>query len=146
LASSSFRVLPLTAGSSLTPGCKRSLYLGGWSRSAGLASLHPLSEDASTTLDISVGEGLEAFALRFSGWLKIESKGDYQFSVIGNGTSRIEISGQAVDLEGGNMLLTAGYHRITVEYYTRKGQAEFAAAIKSVDLDQQPLGTLLYRD
>ena len=77
----------------------------------------------------SVGE-LAQFALRMESYLNIKNEGDYTFYTYSDDGSNLYIDGQKVvdnsgqhgTIErGGNVQLTAGYHKVTVDYFNHAG-------------------------
>lgn len=69
------------------------------------------------------------YALRFTGWVRVEEAGDYRFFLTATGASRLSVRGQwlmgedswqreRVD-ENGMLRLTAGWHPIKVDYVQR---------------------------
>ncbi|MEM8908318.1 MAG: family 16 glycoside hydrolase, partial [Bacteroidota bacterium] len=86
------------------------------------------------------------FAFLFSGYLKIEEKGNYRFRLVSDDGSQLLINGQQVidhdglhgaDAKDGAIALEAGYHQIDLDFFQGAGG-------KSVWLSWKPEGAPAY--
>lgn len=111
-------------------GLLRQHFRGEWSS---LPDFDRLSPDAEAITDeISVGPyaGTERFGLLFTGSIRIDAPGRYEFEIGSDDGSRLRINGQTVvDNDGlhgfrtrtGSVDLSAGTHALRVEFFERAG-------------------------
>jgi hypothetical protein len=94
-----------------------------------------------------------ACAAIFSGFVKIEQAGPHTFTVESDDGAKLYIDGElVVDNDGihtakevsGQRELTAGYHRIFLEYYNAGGSMTLNASMQRKDGEKAPLGAQLF--
>ena len=130
------------------PGLVYAYYEGGWQTLDQLAGLEPLATGATPKPDLSLRQRDEHFALVFSGFLKVEEDGIYEFSTASDDGSRLWVHDQLVvendGLHGmvqhsGVIGLAAGYHPFRVEYFNAAGQRGLEIRWTPPGAEQRPI-------
>jgi putative heme-binding domain-containing protein len=117
-----------------------------------LAKLQPQATGIvpEITMEVPQLTTRDAFALRFTGFLKIEKTGDYQFYLSSDDGSRLYIDQKLViDHDGlhgmsekvGKVHLSAGPHSIVVTYFDNGGGDGLRLAISGPDMQPQKIPT-----
>ena len=118
--------------SSLSPGIKYDYFLGQWERIPDFNSMTSVGNGINKRFDISPKLQPEFFALRYTGYIKVQKDGVYTFYTNSDDGSRLYIADElVVDNDGlhgaqevqGRIALAAGMHPVKVEYFQRAGGA-----------------------
>jgi hexosaminidase len=105
-------------------------YEGRWSKLPDFDKLQSVATGTVPTFDLSVRKRDDRFAFRFRGFIEVPTDGTYTFHLLSDDGSRLWIgSDLVVDHEGlhaateksGQVILKAGKHPITVEYFEAAG-------------------------
>ncbi len=103
---------------------------GIWEVFPDLASRQPLRTGTVRGVDLSVRERDDYFALRFAGELEVPSDGDYTFTLVSDGASRLYLNdAPVVDGEttaglqetSGSLPLSQGRHALQLHHTAREG-------------------------
>ncbi|HTR82305.1 MAG TPA: alpha-L-arabinofuranosidase C-terminal domain-containing protein [Bacteroidota bacterium] len=105
-------------------------YEGAWQRLPNFSELSPLR--SGTTENVSIPEGTARlnFGLQFSGYIKIDADGIYQFSITSDDGSALSIDGSdvvtndgrhAMVERSGSLFLTKGYHSVEIAFFQAGG-------------------------
>jgi len=112
------------------PGLTRAHYSGSWSVLPAFDTLTPDAKDVSSTVSLGSYASTNQFGLVFTGLIRISTTGTYEFELGSDDGSRLLIDGTGVvnndGLHGfkavtGSVSLTAGLHRLRVEYFENTG-------------------------
>ncbi len=118
------------AAADTAPGLTYEYYEGSWERLPDFAKLTPAARGTAAGFDLDVRKRDENFAVRFTGFVGVSTDGIYTFYVNSDDGSRLLIGTEVVvDNDGlhpvveqrGQVLLKAGRHAITVEYFQAGG-------------------------
>ena len=111
-------------------GLQKRTYLGQWESCDQMVKLAPIEDEFS--YDFSIDEDKENnFGHSFSGYIKIDQSGLYEFQTSSDDGSRLHINGfPVVDNDGlhgrvvvnGDIPLEEGLHKIELDYFERGGQ------------------------
>lgn len=131
------------------PGLKVQVYRGRWDALPNFDILKPLATKAVTELSTAPApDQADGYALRFTGYVKIERAGMYELTLASDDGSRVRIGSElVVDHDGphvmserrGSVALGAGWHPITVEMFQRGGEAGLKLEISGPGLNKQPV-------
>jgi len=112
------------------PGLAYAYYEGSWQRLPDFDQLTPVASGTTKTFSLAVRKRDDRFALKFTGYLEVPADGTYTFHLLSDDGSRLWIgSDLVVDHDGlhaateksGQVILKAGKHPITVEYFEAGG-------------------------
>ena len=136
-----------------TPNVKYSLYYGNWNALPKFSDLKAIAVGESSGFDLSVANRGNDFGIRFVSYLRIMKSGEYRFWLASDDGSKLIVDDEVVvDCDGihpherrnGQKTLTAGFHRVVVEYFDAGGQISLAIQIAGQGLPRQPLAGLMY--
>ena len=131
---------------------KYSYYEGAFDSIPDFAKLKAKLSGNSNAFDISVAAQGNNYAIRFTGFVNIETAGEYGFTTSSDDGSKLYADNKlVVDNDGihppasksGTVQLTKGIHRITVDFFQGGGGAEMDVEIEGPSLGRQPLGPLM---
>ncbi|TWT61358.1 family 16 glycoside hydrolase [Rubinisphaera italica] len=114
---------------------------------------NPAKSGKTSSLDVFVAGQNDRFAVRFSGFLKIERDGDYRFHLGSDDGSRLMIDGATiVDVDGihphsvksDTVKLSAGLHKIVVDYYEFAGEESLGLEIEGPGLPRRDISPLIF--
>ncbi len=120
----------LPAGTERIPGVAYDYFEGDWSRLPDFTSLEPVFVGSAPDFDLNERLRPDRFAFRFQGWLEVPEDGIYTFFTASDDGSALSIGDRRiVDNDGlhghqersGTVLLQAGWHRITVDFFEKSG-------------------------
>jgi|APGre2960657468_1045069.scaffolds.fasta_scaffold02527_5 S1-C subfamily serine protease len=120
----------------LVGGLKVEYYKGQWMQLPDFSKLTPAQVGTGRTIDLKSFTGQDAFALRFTGFIKAPADGAYTFHVASDDGSKLYVGDELVvnndGLHGtvgakGYISLKAGLHPITVLYMDYAGGDDLAA-------------------
>jgi len=134
-----------------------SLYPGEYNKLPELDRMKPAAEGKSYRITL---EGLPVpgknFALRFTAYLRIDTKGKYFFSTSSNDGSKLYIDGRlVVDNDGlhgirrrsGSIYLDPGFHHLRIDYFQSGGSKNLEVWYRPEDaLYRKIPGSVLYPD
>jgi len=112
----------------LRAGLRYECYEGEWNRLPDVSSLRPVATGISPNISPDCGGRDTRFALRFTGYIKIDTDGFYRFHLRSDDGSRLAIDGrQVINLDtisardawekSGTTGLRAGLHKIEILYF-----------------------------
>jgi hypothetical protein len=144
--------ISVTASASLTEnnGLSYSYYEGDWSQLPDFGNLTAVSTGTTSDISTTVRERDNLFGLRFVGYVEISSSdtGTYTFYTTSDDGSRLLVNGQEIvsndgihapEEASGSVDLSAGWHKITVEYFEQEGGEELSASWKGPSLSKQEI-------
>lgn len=114
----------------LAPGLKRAHYSGTWSTLPNFQELTPTAVEIAPEINVDDFAGTESFGVVFTGGLRIDTAGTYDFELGSDDGSRLSIGvREVVDNDGlhgfrtrtGRVQLSKGVHAIRVEFFERGG-------------------------
>ena len=112
-----------------------------------------VSSGKSSSLDVSVADKKDQFALQFSGFLKIEKEGDYRFHLGSDDGSQLIIEGKSIvevdgihphSVKSESTKLTAGMHNIVVNYYEYGGEESLGLEIEGPGISRRDITPLVF--
>jgi alpha-L-fucosidase len=136
--------LPSMKNVALSSGIEYIYYEGAWEKMPDFNSLIPVDTGFTEQMDLSPQKRKENFALSYTGYITVESRGVYTFALTSDDGSRLFIGEDlVVDNDGlhgprtvlGRMALEAGTHPITVEFFQRSGGQELEVAYSGPGVD-----------
>lgn len=117
------------------------------------AKEQPVDQGLARGFDVSVAGKENNYALRFTGFWKVEKTGQYRFFLGSDDGSRLLVDGEELIDNGGihphqdkvgRSQITAGIHEIQVDYFQGGGEASLTVEIDGSGLPRQPLELLLH--
>lgn len=122
-------------------GAKYSYYEGSWTQLPDFGTLTPVTTDTSTSFTLSVRERDNQFGLRFVSYVEISSSntGSYTFYTTSDDGSRLLVDDvevvnndgrHAAEEQSGTIDLSAGWHKITVEYFEADSEQTLSVSWK----------------
>ena len=118
--------------------CADVYYEGTWDKLPDFKSLKPKATGTTSGFSVNLGRP-DNFALRFEGFLQIAKEGPYQIHLGSDDGSRLLVDGaEVVRVDGihplqfstGRVSLTAGAHKLEVEYFEQGGGEELQVEIE----------------
>jgi hypothetical protein len=113
------------------PGLAYRYYEGSWNTLPNFAALLPRKEGALDTVNLSVRETTDNFAIVYEGFITAPATDIYTFSVVADDGVHLRIGGRTVVLnnevkanpeeKSGNLPLAAGRHPFRLEYFHKTG-------------------------
>jgi hypothetical protein len=114
--------------SSRTSGLHYAYYAGAFSALPNFSTLTPTSEGITDNFNLSVAPRTQNIALRFTGYIRIPSDGQYTFFMTIDDEASLQIDGSEIlranwtqGERSVTRTLTAGMHPITLEFYQGSG-------------------------
>ncbi|MFO0867637.1 MAG: c-type cytochrome [Pirellulales bacterium] len=135
----------------LTPNLRFEYFEGAWDKLPDFARLTAKTTGTSAGFAVNVGRS-DQFALRFTGYVQIARPGVYQFHLGSDDGSRLLIDGrEVVRMDGihpltfgsGRVELTAGPHRLEVEYFEQGGEEVLQVEVEGPGVPRQSLESLV---
>jgi mono/diheme cytochrome c family protein len=130
-------------------------FIGSWDALPDFDSLASYLETDCFDFDVTASGRPDDFAARFTTWFIAPSAGNYRFSIGSDDGSRIFIDDQLVaDNDGvhamqhrsGEIQLSAGAHRVRVEYFEKGGEEMLQVDVEGPNLPRTNLGLLATLD
>lgn len=130
------------------PGVAWACYEGDWRKLPEFAMLKPAKEGITPEIGLDVRTRHGKFALRFGGCIDVPTDGAYAFSVRSDDGARLTIHGEVVvDNDGehaansksGKILLRAGKHPFTLEYFDAGGAAALEVRVEGPGIANRAL-------
>ncbi len=121
------------------PNMRYEYFEGDWQKVPDFSKLKPKASGICEGLDLARAERANSFAMRYSGFLRIEKAGQYRFFLHSDDGARLLIDDKlVVDNDGihppqenrGVVGLARGAHKLTIEYFDGGGQVELEADIQ----------------
>jgi mono/diheme cytochrome c family protein len=141
-------LLPSVDPSDVRPNMKYQVYEGGWNKLPDFQELKPVATGDSEGLDLSVSGRANNYAVRFESYVTMDVAGKVRFHLGSDDGSRLLVDGKkVVDVDGihphqtasGDVELTAGPHKIVVEYFQGGGEATLELQWESAMFVRQPI-------
>ncbi len=129
-----------------SPGLKYNYYEGEWEKIPDFDSLSAADSGVVEQMDLSPQKRKENFALFYSGYITVESRGVYVFALTSDDGSRLFIGKNlVVDNDGlhgprkvlGRIALEAGAHPISLDFFQRSGGQELEVAYSGPGVEEQ---------
>lgn len=132
---------------------KYEYYEGAWKSLPNFAKLNPKATGQAADFEISVARRVNNCALKFDGYLKIETEGNYTFHLTSDDGSKLWIADKVVVNNDGvhppahkeaTIKLAKGMHKLTLAVFNAGGGFELSAEVEGPGIARQPLGALVY--
>lgn len=133
---------------SVSPNYKYEVFSGSWDKLPDLNQQTKKFEGTSVGLDLSVARSGNNYAIRFSSFFALASKGKYRFHLGSDDGSKLYINDELIaDCDGihphqfvsGETELDAGVHQIRIEYFQGGGEASLDLEWESPELPRQSI-------
>ncbi len=140
------------AGSETKPNVRYQSYIGEWTKLPDFATLQPKSSGESLGFDLGMAPRKNGFAMRFEGFMRVDRDDDFTFFTTSDDGSKLWVDDKPVaDSDGvhpaqtgaGRTHLSAGMHKVVVEYFDGAGETELVVEVESSNLARQPLEPFL---
>jgi mono/diheme cytochrome c family protein len=126
---------------------KRTIYRGNWQKLPDFASLEPVAEDETETLEINDQSNPNQIGMVYEAFLRIEKAGKYPIAVTCDDGARVTIAGQSVANDGihprstrkRTFELPKGLHPIKVEWFNGSGERVLEVTVTDPLLGDTPL-------
>ena len=115
----------------LAPGVAYTYYEGAWKNLPEFGKLSPVKKGVADSFDISAKNQKDNFGFVFSGYLKIDTAGDYSFGINSDDGCRMKIGGKEIVFQDGIGIFAAkpcrpitmkpGYYPIEVSFFEGMG-------------------------
>ena len=140
-----------------TRGLEYGYYEGNWGRIPDFAKLKPVRTGQAKAFSLKeIRHREDGWGARFAGYLKVGRAGGYTFFLRSDDGSRLSIGDQViVDNDGahdalaeksGSVMLQKGFHRITLDYFQERGEAELEVRYEEPGARKRPIpSSALYR-
>lgn len=124
---------------------KYAYFEGNWDKVPDFGKLKPKETGSAIGFDVRVGRS-DNFGIRFEGIINIARDGEYTFHVGSDDGSRLLIDGKQVAIadgvhpfqfQSGKLNLTAGHHRLTVDYFEAGGDEELRVEFQGPGVNRQ---------
>jgi hypothetical protein len=136
-------------------GLKYEYYHGTWNSLPNFDSLTPVTTGFAQNFDVALRQQDDNFALRFTGYINIQTAGTYTFYTNSDDGSKLYIDGALVvnndGLHGtqdrsGSLSLTAGKHLIVVTYFEKDGSQDLTVSFAGPGISKKQIPVnLLFR-
>jgi len=113
------------------PGVNYAYYKGTWDKLPEFPSLQPAKEGTLERIDLSPADSDNGFAIKFTGFIKVESEGNFTFTTAADDGCRLYIDSHVVidndgshsmnDKPKGEIQLSKGVHSLTLTYFQKDG-------------------------
>jgi cbb3-type cytochrome oxidase cytochrome c subunit len=136
------------AGEPLAANLNYVYYEGSWDRLPDFARLTPVAAGQANGFDLSLARRPNNFALKFTGYLRIDQPGNYRFFTTSDDGSRLIVAGKQVLLNDGvhppstatgTLNLVRGMHPLVLTYFQGPGEAELNVEFEGPGLGRRPL-------
>ncbi len=128
------------------------VYEGEWDKLPEFDSLKPVKTLLTGDINTSAASRKEQYALRYTGFFKVETAGMYDLSLTSDDGSRLLVGNKVlIDNDGlhqsiekrGVIALAMGWHPITIEMFQETGGAGLAVSISGPGMNKQPLAKMM---
>jgi len=119
------------AQSELTPGLDYTYFEGAWLKLPDFATLESVKTGTLENFDLSIREQNDNFGIIFSGFLKVDEKGEYIFATRSDDGTRLTLAGEELVLNDGihgmvsvtsqPVLLSPGFYPLELEFFEGGG-------------------------
>lgn len=140
---------------SVSPNYKYEVFSGSWDKLPDLNQQTKKLDGTCVGLDLSVARAGNNYAIRFSSFFALTSKGTYRFHLGSDDGSKLYINDKLIaDCDGihphqfvsGETELDAGVHQIRIEYFQGGGEASLDLEWESSELPRQSMEPWLALD
>lgn len=127
-------------------------YEGNWGTLPDLAKLKPVATGQASGFDKDVTLRPEHFALKFEGYFKVVTDGNYKFWLTSDDGSKLWVNGQlvvnndgvhAAQTQNASTRLEKGIHKVTVGMFNAGGPYELKVEVQGPGLKKQRLDQLV---
>jgi hypothetical protein len=123
------------------PGLERGIafqyFEGEWDRFPAVGSLKPVASGVAEQIDLSKCRRDGRYAFRFTGFLDIPREGAYRFTSGSEGASTMTFGKEDVVAPGGEIVLKAGKHALTLLFLQKSGTSTLDLLWEGPDLPKQ---------
>ncbi|HEX9973422.1 MAG TPA: PA14 domain-containing protein, partial [bacterium] len=142
-----------TVVATVKPGITVHYYEGEWDVLPDFSTLTPVFSKNADEINLKPSPRQQDFALRFEGFVKIASDGIYTFYTNSDDGSKLFVSDQLIVTndglhgmreESGKIALKAGFHKIAVEFFQKKGGLGLEVYFKGDDNEKQQIPAALF--
>ncbi|HBB90437.1 MAG TPA: alpha-mannosidase [Bacteroidales bacterium] len=132
----------------LKPGLSYTYYEGRWRRLPDWSKLTPVKSGTLLAPELPAGHRPEFFGVVYDAFIKIPASGNYIFYATSDDGSSISIDNLLITdndgshgeaEEAGYVALTAGWHKIRIQYYNGSTDLAFSVAVEGPGLKKQPI-------
>lgn len=133
----------------------RTLYKGDWQQLPDFSELEPVDEGPTVGLGFGGIAPLDRFAAVYESYLPIINEGEYAFHLGSDDGSRVLVDDKPVvthdgihpySVKTGTLRLTAGTHRLRVEYFEQAGEEQLTLEIEGPDYARTDVTALVSSD
>ena len=138
----------------LKHGLSYNYFEGSWRRLPDFSEMKPLRSGTVNNVVYPAGTAELNFGLAYSGYIKIDAAGMYEFSLTSDDGSRLTIDNNDIVLNdglhamvevSGSVFLTKGYHTIGVSFFQAGGGSGLKLMMQAPGKEKMPVGDeLLY--
>jgi cytochrome c2 len=141
------------AGSPTGANMKYAYYEGSWQNLPDFSKLKAKAAGQASDFDLGVALRLNDCALKFEGFLKIDSEGTYTFRVTSDDGSKLWIDERLIvnndgihppQLKSGKTNLAKGIHKLAIGVFNGGGGFELSVDVEGPGVASQPLGPMVY--
>lgn len=134
------------------PGLIAHYYEGEWDALPDFSALKPIFSKTVNAINLKPAPRQEDFALKFEGFIKVPANGVYTFYVNSDDGSKLLGDDQLIvsndGLHGmreeyGKIALKAGFHKIAIEFFQKKGGLGLEVYFKYADIKKQQIPAMV---
>jgi mono/diheme cytochrome c family protein len=127
-------------------------YEGAWDKVPDFAKLKPAATGTGAAFDLGSAKRPDNFGIQFNGFFKADKEGEYHFTIHSDDGSNLYVDGRLVaNNDGvhppkaitGSVKLTAGVHKVTVDFFQVGGGAELDVQVEGPGLGRQDFAPLV---
>jgi hypothetical protein len=122
----------------LEKGLSFQYFEGTWERLPDFDALKPAASGVAEQLDLSMRKRDQQYGLRFTGFIEIPREGNYRFTIKSEDGFKLLIGTDEVAI-GGDVLLKAGKHAITLCYVQKSADGSLEVLWEGPDFPKQKL-------
>lgn len=126
---------------------------GSWQKLPDFDKLKPKATGETADFDLKVAKRGNDVALKFDGFFRVETEGNYTFHTHSDDGSKLWLGGKLVvnndgihppATKSGKIKLAKGMHKLTVAVFNAGGGFELSVDVEGPGIGRQPAGSLVY--